>query len=280
MKTTYLITGASDGIGLETARLAAQSGAAVLMVARDAARLRAAADALAGEIRPEIAAVDLSDAAALEGFLAGLDARGYVPDVLVNNAGAGASGAFVESDWTKLDAMIRLNVQALARLSAWAAKGMKARGHGSIVNLSAAVATRPTPYFAAYAATKAFVTNLSLAMYSELRGAGVHVAAIHPPAVRTSFSDPAKADLRSTLVLKLFPSVGPKTVARAVMSAVKHKRRSVIVGPVAGIVMSTAAIMPRSLDLAFMTLLFKGRRAAARPAAAPSWKGYSHDIRG
>jgi short-subunit dehydrogenase len=263
MTKSYLITGASDGIGLETARLAVESGAAVLMVARDCAKLQAAAERLSGAVRPQIAAVDLTDAAALEAFLESLDARGYVPDVLVNNAGAGASGAFVDTDWSKLDAMLRLNVRTVARLSHWAAKGMKARGRGSIVNLSAAVATRPTPYFAAYAATKAFVTNLSLAMSAELRGAGVHVAAIHPPAVRTSFSDADKADLRSTLVLKLFPSVGAMTVARAVMSAIRHRRRSVIVGPVAGIVMVTAPIMPRGLDLAFMTLLFKGRRAAA-----------------
>jgi short-subunit dehydrogenase len=263
MTATYLITGASDGIGFETARLAAASGAAVLMVARDAARLQAAADALPGPIRPEIAAVDLADAVALDAFLASLDARGYVPDVLVNNAGAGASGAFVDADWRKLDAMLRLNVQALARLSHWAAQRMTARGHGAIVNMSAAVATRPTPYFGAYAATKAFVTNLSQAMYSELRSAGVHVAAIHPPAVRTRFADADKADLKSTLVLKLFPSVGPETVARAVIGAVRHKRRSVIVGPVAGLVMGTAPIMPRSLDLPFMTLLFKGKRAAA-----------------
>ncbi len=263
MTLTYLITGGSDGIGLETARLAASSGAAVLMVARDATKLQAAADSLPGAIRPEIAAVDLSDAASLDSFLATLDARGYVPDVLVNNAGQGASGAFADTGWDKLDAMLRLNVQALGRLSHWAAKGMKARGHGSIVNLSAAVATRPTPYFAAYAATKAFVTNLSLAMSSELSGTGVHVAAIHPPAVRTSFSGAGKADLSSTLVLKLFPSVSPVTVARAVMSATRAKRRSVIVGPVAGIVMATAPIMPRRLDLAFMTLLFKGRRTSA-----------------
>ena len=263
MTKTYLITGASEGVGFETARLAAQSGAAVLMVARDSAKLQAAANRPSGPVRPEIAAVDLSDGAALEAFLGALDARGYVPDVLVNNAGAGASGAFVEADWGKIDAMLRLNVEALARLSHWAARGMKARGGGAIVNLSASVATRPTPYFAAYAASKAFVTNLSLAMNSELRRAGVHVAAIHPPAVRTGFSGADKADLTSTLVLKLFPTVGPVTVARAVMRAVARKRRSVVVGPVAGVVLASAAIMPRSLDLAFMTLLFKGKRNAA-----------------
>jgi len=263
MSKQYLITGASEGIGLEIARLAAASGAAVLMVARDAAKLQAAAATLPGANRPQTAAVDLADAAALEAFLAGLDAQGYVPDVLVNNAGQGASGAFVDADWLKLDLMLRLNMNALARLSHWAAKRMKVRGSGAIVNLSAAVATRPTPYFAAYAATKAFVNNLSQAIDKELRGHGVVVSAIHPPAVRTSFADAAKADLKTTLVLKLFPTVSAATVARAVMSAVRRRRRSVIVGPVAAIVLGTAPIMPRGLDLAFMTLLFKGKRTAA-----------------
>lgn len=258
MTKTYLVTGASDGIGLEIARQAAAEGGTVLMVARDEAKLRAAAATVPGA---ELAALDLSDADALEAFLAELDAKGYMPDVLVNNAGHGASGAFVDADWAKIDAMLRLNMNALARLSHWAAQGMKARGAGSIVNLSAAVATRPTPYFTAYAASKAFVTNLSQAMNSELRAHGVSVSAIHPPAVRTSFAEAGKADLKSTLVLKLFPTVGPKTVARAVMSAVRRRRRSVIVGPVAGIVMGTAPILPRGLDLAFMTLLFKGKRA-------------------
>lgn len=263
MSKTYLITGASEGIGLEVARLAVASGNNVLMIARDAARLQAAADMLAGPIRPQIAAMDLADAAALDRFIADLDAKAYVPDVLVNNAGHGASGSFVDADWAKIDAMLRLNMNALARLSHWAARGMKARRSGSIVNLSAAVATRPTPYFAAYAATKAFVTNLSVALHSELQAHGVTVSAIHPPAVRTSFSAAEKADLKSTLVLKLFPSVGPVTVARAVMNAVRNRRRSVIIGPVAGIVMGTAPILPRGFDLAFMTLLFKGNRAAA-----------------
>jgi short-subunit dehydrogenase len=263
MNKKYLITGASEGIGLEVARLAAASGDAVLMVARDEAKLKAAAAALPGTTRPEIAAVDLADPAALDAFLASLDARGYVPDVLVNNAGHGASGAFVDTGWAKLDAMLRLNMNALARLSHWAAQGMKSRRSGSIVNLSAAVATRPTPYFAAYAASKAFVTNLSIAMSHELRVHGVSVSAIHPPAVRTSFGSAEKADLKTTLVHKLFPAVGPVTVARAVMSAARGRRRSVIIGPIAGIVMGTAPILPRGFDLVFMTLLFKGKRIAA-----------------
>jgi short-subunit dehydrogenase len=262
MSKTVLVTGASDGIGLEIARQSVARGDKVMMVARDRAKLERASAGLRGPNAPETHAVDLTDEAALDRFLADLSARGYTPDVLVNNAGQGLSGAFVDADAARIDGMLRLNILALTKLSHWAARGMKARGRGAIVNLSAAVATRPTPYFAAYAASKAYVTNLSQAMHSELRAYGVTVSAVHPPAVRTSFADPGKADLGSTLVLKLFPTVGAPTVARAALGAADRGRRFVTVGPVAGIVLATAAIMPRGLDLAFMTLLFKGKRAA------------------
>lgn len=257
-----LVTGASEGIGFEITRLAAEGGARVLMVARDEAKLRAAAARIGGRHRPEIASVDLSDPAALEDFLAGLDRRAFVPDLVVNNAGHGASGDFAETGWSKLDAMLRLNMIAMAHLTHWAAARMRGRGRGAIVNLSAAVATRPTPHFAAYAATKAFVTNLSEAVGAELKGSGVTVSAVHPPTVKTTFADPDKANLRSTLVVKLFPAVSATTVARAVLRIARTGRRSAVVGPIAGAVMASAPVMPRGLDLAFMGLLFKGDRAA------------------
>jgi len=259
-----LITGASEGIGLEVARRYAALGANLLLVARRTELLRSIARDLGSNV--ETCALDLADPGALETFLRGLDARGYTPDVLINNAAHGLSGDFVGTEWDRLDSMLGLNMRALARLVHWAARNMSAAGHGSIVNLSAAVATRPVPYFAAYAASKAFVTNLSLALDYELRGKGIRVSAIHPPAVRTSFADSAKADLRSTLVLKLFPSVSAEKVAKAVIKAAARGHRSVIVGPVAGIVMGTAPIMPRALDLPFMSLLFKGHRAAKTDA--------------
>jgi short-subunit dehydrogenase len=266
MAKKILITGASEGIGLETARLAAASGMAVTMVARNREKLEAAAASLRGAIAPEIVALDLTDAPAVEAFLSGLDARGYTPDILVNNAGHGLSGAFADHHWKRLDDLIKINITALARLSHWGARRMASRRIGSIVNLSAAVATRPAPYFGAYAATKAFVTNLSQAMSKELAGQNVKVSAIHPPAVRTGFANAEKADLRSTLVLKLFPSVSAATVARAVLRAARDGNRSVVVGPVVATVMGTAAIMPRGLDLAFMALLFKGKRGGMKAA--------------
>ena len=156
----------------------------------------------------------------------------------------------MDADWSKLDAMLQLNMVALARLSHWAARKMRIARRGAIVNLTPSRRV-PVPWIAAYAASKAFVTNLSQALDYELRSSGVSVSVIHPPAVRTGSADAAKADLQSTLVLKLFPSVSPRTVARAVQAAATRGRRSVIVGPVAAIVMSTAPIMPRAWDLPF-----------------------------
>ncbi len=254
-----LITGASTGIGLEFAKIAAYHGAKTLMVARDANRLKQAAQTVVGAHAPQIFVADLGDAAAIENLIATLDRSGLAPDILINNAGVGASGAFVSDQWPKLDAMLRVNMLAMAHLSHWAAGRMVSNGRGIIINLSAAVATRPTPYFSAYAASKAFVTSLSQALSAELKSKKVSVTVVHPPAVKTSFADADKANLRSSLVMK-FPAVSAAYVARVALKAALKGRRSIMVGPIAAVIMATAPIMPRGLDLAFMGLLFRGKR--------------------
>ena len=203
MSKTILITGTSAGIGLETARLAAQRGDAVFMIAVDAVRLQAAAASLGGPTPAEIETVDLTYVVPPLTHCSRSSMRRAMFDVLVNNAGLGLSGAFAEADGSRLDAMLRLNVNALARLTHWAARRMKARRSGAIVNLSAGVATCRVPYFAAYAASKAFVNNLSQALHYGAEAVRRIGLAVHPPAVRTGF---AAADKASTSGLRWFSS--------------------------------------------------------------------------
>jgi hypothetical protein len=258
---TVLVTGGASGIGAAFAREAAESGARVLIAGRN----KAALDATAADIDPTggvaVLAADLTDRAALKAFLARLDKDGVKVDVLVNNAGAGASGPFADDDPAKIRAMLELNVIALTDLTHWAANRMARNGGGQIINLSAAVASRPVPFFAAYSASKAYVTNLSIALTHELRGKGVTVTAVHPPAVATSFSEPGKADIGSTLVLKLFGPLGPSplAVARKAFRAAGRGRASVNVGPLAGPIYRSGFVFPNALDLPIMATLFRHR---------------------
>lgn len=185
-KGTALITGASSGIGAIYARRLAARGYDLLLVARDLARLDAAASTLRAEhgVQVEVLKADLTqkaDTAKVEQRLRG-DAS---IRLLVNNAGVAADSTLADSDPEQLDRMIELNVVALTRLAAAAAAGFSARKQGAIINIASVVALLPERFNATYSASKAYVLSLTQSLHAELAGSGVQVQAVLPGVTRT-----------------------------------------------------------------------------------------------
>jgi short-subunit dehydrogenase len=187
-----LVTGASSGIGLEIARILAKDHD-VTLAARSADKL----DALAAELGGARAIpVDLSDAAAPRRLVAELPAV----DVLVNNAGFGTFGLFADTDETRIDQMIELNVGALTRLTRAYLPNMLERGSGRIMNVASTSAFQPGPLMAVYYATKAYVLSLSEAVAEETRGRGVTVTALCPGPTASGFQ--AEAAMENSRLVK------------------------------------------------------------------------------
>jgi short-subunit dehydrogenase len=182
---TALVTGASSGIGESFARILAARGTDLVIVARRAEMLDGLARELVERYRVavEVLAADLTDPgqrAEVEGRL-----RAEPVELLVNNAGYGAFGAFAELPLDDHLAQIDLNVAALVRLTHAALPGMVARGRGGVLNVASMSGFAPSPGSATYGATKAYVASFSESLHSEVAGKGVHVTALCPGFTRT-----------------------------------------------------------------------------------------------
>ncbi|HLV76233.1 hypothetical protein FHX41_4358 [Actinomadura hallensis] len=182
---TALVTGASSGIGESFARLLAARGADLVIVARRADLLDGLARELVERYRVavEVVAADLTDPAQraeVEGRL-----RSDPVELLVNNAGYGAFGAFAELPLDDHLAQIELNVNALVRLTHAALPGMIERGRGGVLNVASMAGFAPSPGSATYGATKAYVAAFSESLHSEVAAKGVHVTALCPGFTRT-----------------------------------------------------------------------------------------------
>jgi len=185
-----VITGASAGIGAAFARQLAAAGFDLTLVARREDRLRALADELSAThaIRAEAWPADLADA----GDVAALANRLAAADdlvLLVNNAGFGTRGEFIDVPLERTLDMIRVHVLATVTLCRAAAPGMVARGGGAIINVSSIAAFFPSAGGANYGATKAYLNAFSEALAAELRGTGVAVQALCPGFTTTEFHD-------------------------------------------------------------------------------------------
>jgi short-subunit dehydrogenase len=243
---TALVTGASSGIGLSFARQLAGSGHDLVVVARDTQRLESLAKDLGERYGTdvEVLSADLTAPEQLAAVEARLADAGRPVDVLINNAGFGNNGPFVEHDRETLDREMRLNVVALTRLAHAALPGMVARRRGGVVNVASVAAFQPVPGTAVYGATKAFVLSLSQALHEELRGSGVKVVALCPGYTKTEFQERNDYRIRN---LPSFAWETPEAVAEAGLRALRDGRAVVVPGAVNKVLAGTVHALPRGV---------------------------------
>lgn len=185
-KQTFLITGASDGIGAVYADRLARRDHNLILVARRADKLAELADRLREDtgVAVDVIAADLAN----PDDLARVEARLRDDDAvtgLINNAGIAGETSFVDADPAHLTTLVNLNILAATRLAAAIAPRLAAKGSGAIINISSVTALIPDGFTATYPASKAYVLAFSEALHVELGAKGVRIQAVLPGATRT-----------------------------------------------------------------------------------------------
>jgi short-subunit dehydrogenase len=228
-KSWVLITGASSGFGEEFARQYAEQGHSLVLVARRLDRLQKIADGLRQQFGVEVVVeqVDLSDVAAIVQLHQRLRERDIAIDILINNAGHGLQGPFIDS---KLDAaltMVQLDIASLTAVTHIFAQDMRARGRGKILLVGSLLAYQGVQNFAVYSAAKAYVLRLGEALHRELKRDGITVTALCPGMSDTGFATAAQQKITPALRLLMMQ---PAPVVRAGIRALHAGRMSVVPG--------------------------------------------------
>ena len=252
-----LVTGASSGIGRELARQLAAEGLNVVLVARDAERLRELAAEIERDSRvtARVLSKDLRAPETPREIFAELEAAGVEIAVLVNNAGTCVYDEFCESDLTADLEMIQVNVTALTALTRLFLTKMLARGSGRVLNVASGAGFCPVPMVAAYAATKAYVITLSEALAHELRGTGVSVTCLCPWPTRSGIQAACSglADSRAHRG-KLADAA---EVARAGLAACKRRELIAIPGSGNRLLVFALRFAPRKMNTKLAARMFE-----------------------
>jgi uncharacterized protein len=228
--STALITGASSGIGAAIADSLARRGHGLTLVARREDRLTELASELHERhgVRVGVVACDLADAGQRDQLAAKVEELGLDVEVLVNNAGFGYAGTFVDGDRERQVEMVRVNCEAVVDLSGRYLPAMVQRGRGAAINVASMAAFQPLPGSTTYAATKAFVLNFTEALHQELKGTGVTATAVCPGPVRTEFMDAAGIERAESTPDCIWMSA--EDVAEEAVKATEAGKRAVVPG--------------------------------------------------
>jgi short-subunit dehydrogenase len=256
-KSWVLITGASSGFGEEFARQYAAQGLSLVLVARRLDRLQKLAEALRQQFRIEVVVeqVDLSDIAAVIQLHQRLRERGIEIDILINNAGHGLQGPFVDAPLDAVLSMVQLDVASLTAVTHVFAQPMRTRKRGRILLVASLLAYQGVENFAVYSAAKAYVLRLAEALHRELKRDGITVTALCPGMSDTGFA--AAARLKITTMLRLV-MMKPAPVVRAGIRALTAGRMSVVPGWANKAIVSFTWATPRWLHQAVMSQTMNG----------------------
>jgi short-subunit dehydrogenase len=242
-----VVTGASGGIGYELARLLAADRRDLVLVARSSEPLEQIKRELEADfgVRVRPVAMDLSASEAPDRLCELLKAEGVEVDVLVNNAGFGTYGDFVDTDLGEELGMIQLNVATLSHLTKLFLRPMVERGRGRILNVASTAAFQPGPRMAVYFASKAYVLSFSEALAEELRGSPVTVTVLCPGPTRTGFQK--RAAMEEAALGRASMLADARSVAWAGYRGMMKGKRVVIPGLLNRIGTWLVGVFPRRL---------------------------------
>ncbi|MGE0600802.1 MAG: SDR family NAD(P)-dependent oxidoreductase [Dehalococcoidia bacterium] len=259
-RKTALVTGASSGLGRDMARELARRGCNLVLVARREERLLA----LKAELEPEhgisvhVIPIDLGKDGAGEHIEEQVQAAGLDIDILINNAGYGLKGDFLEVPWEQQRDLIQVDVLAAGELTRRFLPGMVERDSGRVMFVASTMAYQAAPGFATYSAAKGFVLLLGEALAYELRNTNVRVTVVSPGRAATEFHDRMKHPpgwwLRAT-------TMSSEEVARRSINAMLKGKPSVILGAANYAMINSGRFAPRRLTTAISNFF-------ARPGSA------------
>jgi uncharacterized protein len=249
MTRTVLVTGASSGIGEALARVFAAEGWDLVITARREDRLRTLAEQLAKQHdrRVHVVVTDLAAAGAVATLCEEVATRGIVIDGLVNNAGYGVPGAYVNSTWEQHHAFLQVMVVAVAELTHRLLPGMLQRGYGRILNVASLAGLVPAPAgHTLYAASKSFMIKFSEALAHEVRDRGVHVTAMCPGFTHSEFHD-VLGTREMMNDMPAFMWMDSPTVARQGFDAVMRGTPITVTGRVNSTIATLVRILPQGV---------------------------------
>jgi uncharacterized protein len=225
---TALITGASNGIGLELAKIFASKGTNLIIVSRNVIELTKLRMELSEKYKIYVEEIekDLSVPGAAQQVYDEVKSLDFDVDYLINNAGFGDYGFFHQCDWDKQERMINLNILALTQLTRLFLPDMIKRKSGKILNVASTAAFQPGPLMSVYYASKAYVLSFSEAIANELEGTGVTVTALCPGPTKSGFQKASNVEHSKYINATSIPTA-KKVAEYAYKTMMKGKRVAV-----------------------------------------------------